>query len=69
MCICHVTQVPKGGEECELCKVIVSYLDLAVNKNSTEKEIETAVEDFCRLIKSTKVRMEHFIRNTACIHV
>ncbi|XP_064387394.1 uncharacterized protein LOC135335773 isoform X2 [Halichondria panicea] len=57
--LCNTTlslphKVPKGGEECELCKVIVSYLDLAVNKNSTEKEIETAVEDFCRLIKSTK---------------
>ncbi len=50
-----MTQVTNGGEECELCKMVVDYLDMKVNKNSTEQEVKDALEEFCAKIKSTQV--------------
>ena len=42
-------------DSCEICKTIVTLLDVFVDKNSTETEVKDALEKVCGLIKSSEV--------------
>jgi len=47
------SSVKKGGPECTLCKYVLSYLNVFLTANATEKEIEKALELVCTIWPSS----------------
>ncbi|XP_043534566.1 prosaposin [Chiloscyllium plagiosum] len=45
----------KTGPLCEICKTVITYLDNILEKNSTEQEIEDALDKVCNLLPATMV--------------
>lgn len=43
-----------GSEGCDLCEIIINFLDAVANKNSTQQEVKDALEKFCGIIESTQ---------------
>ncbi|XP_060097162.1 prosaposin-like [Heteronotia binoei] len=43
----------QGGDICDVCKMVVAYLDKQLQKNSTTVEIEEALEKVCRMLPAS----------------
>ncbi|XP_048472125.1 prosaposin [Rhincodon typus] len=43
----------KTGPLCEICITVIRYLDAALEKNSTEQEIENALDKVCSMLPTT----------------
>ncbi len=55
LCVCCIyllllqAKPENVGDACSLCKTVTGFLKSFVDSNSSEPEIKTALEDFCKL--------------------